>query len=366
MNASIKAMSTSTNNTNNPTPKQRLAQFASDNTAGACPEAWQALTTANQGFAAPYGNDPHTQKASDAIRRVFDADCDVYFCFNGTAANSVSLSHLCQPYHAIIAHRLAHIENDECGGPEFFSHGSKLLLGDGPHGKLTPGSIEAIVKRRTDIHYPKPEVISLTQPTELGTVYTLDELTAISNTAKSLGLKIHLDGARFANAVAALDTAPADIIRAAQADVLCLGGTKNGMPVGEAVVFFHRDLAGDFAYRCKQAGQLASKMRFMSAPWAAMLTDDVWLKHARHANAQAARLSKALQAMDGITLTAPTQINTVYFDGSSEVHRRMQDACVGYYSFLGEGSARLMCSWATTDEDIDLLISVIEGSIVKL
>lgn len=342
-------------------PHPRLAQFASDNTAGACPEAWDALTIANQGFAAPYGNDHHTQEAADAIRRVFDCDCDVYFCFNGTAANSVSLSHLCQPFHAIIAHRLAHIENDECGGPEFFSHGSKLLLGDGPHGKLTPASIEAIVKRRTDIHYPKPEAVSITQPTELGTLYTLDELRAIGDTAKALGLKIHLDGARFANAVAAMGTPPADIIHAAQADVLCLGGTKNGMPLGEAVVFFNRDLAGDFAYRCKQAGQLASKMRYMSAPWAAVLKNDVWLKHAGHANRQAARLAEAIGHIDGVTLTAPTQVNAVYFDGPPEVHQRMQDAYVGYYSFLGEGSARLMCSWATTDEDIDRLISVMRG-----
>lgn len=242
------------------------AQFASDNNAGICPAALHALLEANSGHAPAYGDDDWTRRASDRMRALFETDCDVYFVFNGTAANSLALAALCQSYHSVICHELAHVETDECGGPEFFSNGSKLLLGRGPQGKLTPEAIEALVTQRRDIHYPKPKVVSITQATEVGTVYSVGELRALSETAKRHELRLHMDGARFANAVAALGVAPADITWRAGIDVLCFGGTKNGLPVGEAVVFFDRKMAEDFAYRCKQAGQLASKMRFIAAP----------------------------------------------------------------------------------------------------
>jgi threonine aldolase len=183
-------------------------QLASDNYAGLCPEALTALEQANHGYAPSYGQDHWTAEACDQFRELFETPCEVFFVFNGTAANALALASLCQSYHSIVCHRYAHVETDECGAPEFFSHGAKLLLADGHDGKLDPASVEEIVTRRSDIHYPKPRVISLTQSTELGTVYTLAELQAIQQVACRHDLKLHLDGARFANAVAALELPP--------------------------------------------------------------------------------------------------------------------------------------------------------------
>ena len=263
---------------------QSRRQFASDNYAGICPEAFAALAEANHGHAKSYGNDPWTEKAADLIREIFETRCEVFFAFNGTAANSLALASMCQSYNSILCHESAHIETAECGAPEFFSNGSKVLLLSGENGKIDPASIEGAVKKRTDIHYPKPRVLSLTQATEAGTLYSLDELKTVTETARELNLRIHMDGARFANAVSALGVAPKEITWQAGVDVLCFGGTKNGMPVGEAVVFFNTELAKEFDYRCKQAGQLASKMRFLSAPWVGMLQDGAWIQHAAHAN----------------------------------------------------------------------------------
>jgi threonine aldolase len=246
-------------------PKELLQQFASDNYAGICPEAWSASEGANQGHATSYGDDPWTARASDAFRELFECECDVYFVFNGTAANSLALASLCQSYHGVICCDQAHVETDECGAPEFFSNGSKLLVAPSADGKLTPDAIHELATKRQDIHYPKPRAVTLTQSTETGRVYTLAELGAISDECKTHGLSLHMDGARFANACASLGCRPAELTWKSGVDVLCFGGTKNGMAVGEAVLFFDRKLATDFDYRCKQAGQLASKMRFLSA-----------------------------------------------------------------------------------------------------
>ena len=253
-----------------PAPLKRR-QFASDNYAGICPEAWAALQDANSGHAPAYGEDPWTARACDLLRELFEIDCDVFFAFNGTAANSMSLAAMCQSYHSIICHSLSHVETDECGGPEFFSNGTKVLLVEGEAGKISLDAVRHTVERRTDIHYPKPRVLSVTQATEMGTVYGVEELDAIQETARQLKLRLHMDGARFANAAAALGVAPKEITWKAGIDVLCFGGTKNGMPVGDAVIFFNHELAKEFEYRCKQAGQLASKMRFLAAPWVGML-----------------------------------------------------------------------------------------------
>src|SRR5262245_1781174 len=241
--------------------------FASDNYAGICPEAWTALADANQGHARGYGDDPWTDRAADLIREVFETNCEVFFVFNGTAANSLALASLCQSYHSILCHEIAHVETDECGAPEFFSNGTKVLLLEGENGKINPHEIERMVRRRTDVHYPKPRAVSVTQATEVGTVYSVSELKAVWSKCKSLGLKLHMDGARFANAVVSLGVKPREITWEAGIDVLCFGGTKNGSHVGDAVVFFNREIAHEFDYRCKQAGQLASKMRFLAAPW---------------------------------------------------------------------------------------------------
>jgi len=327
--------------------------FASDNYAGICPEAWAALADANTDHAPGYGDDAWTQKATDLIRELFETHCEVFFVFNGTAANSLALASMCQSYHSILCHETAHIEVDECGAPEFFSNGTKVLLMSGANGKVDTAEIERMVKKRTDIHYPKPRAISLTQATELGTVYSPDELKAIWAKAKAHGLKMHMDGARFANAVAALGCAPKEITWQAGVDVLCFGGTKNGIPVGEAVVFFDRELAREFDYRCKQAGQLASKMRFISAPWVGMLKDGIWLKHAAHANAMAALLEEKIRALPEVKFMFPRQANAVF----AELPRRAIDGLKAkgwkFYTFIGQGGCRLMCAWDTQPADVE-------------
>src|SRR5438067_2930965 len=209
----------------------RRRHFASDNYAGMCPEALAALLQANEGHEVSYGDETWTKNASDLIREIFETACEVFFVFNGTAANSLSLASLCQSYHSILCHELAHVESDECGAPEFFSNGTKVLLLSGENGKINPAAIEKMVMRRTDVHYPKPRAVSVTQATELGTVYSVAELKAIWGMCKKLGLHLHMDGARFANAVASLRVTPKEITWQAGVDVLCFGGTKNGTAV---------------------------------------------------------------------------------------------------------------------------------------
>lgn len=335
-------------------------QFASDNYAGICPEAWQAMGKANSGFVASYGDDRWTERACEQLRQFFETDCHVFFVFNGTAANSLALAALCRSYHSVICHELAHVETDECGAPEFFSNGTKLLHVNGPGGKFDLGEVERVITRRADIHYPRPKVLSLTQATEVGTVYTPDEIMAASRLAKQYGLKVQMDGARFANAVASLDVAPADITWRAGVDVLCLGGAKNGMAVGEAVVFFDRELAHEFDYRCKQAGQLASKMRFISAPWIGMLEGGAWLKNARHANDCAALLEKQLVAVSGLKIMYPCQANSVFVEMPETAAAALRASGWHFYSFIGSGGARFMCSWQTTEQDVRQLVEAVK------
>jgi threonine aldolase len=328
-----------------------LRHFASDNYGGICPEAWTAMAEANAGHAPGYGDDRWTAEAADLLRETFETDCEVFFVFNGTSANSLALASLCQSYHSILCHETAHVETDECGAPEFFSNGTKVLTVAGAHGKIDPACVDHMVRRRADIHYPKPRVVSVTQATELGTVYGVDELKAIWSRAKTHGLRIHMDGARFANAVAALGVRPKEITWQAGVDVLCFGGTKNGMAVGEAVVFFDRALAAEFDYRCKQAGQLASKMRFLAAPWVGMLRDGAWLRRARHANDMAALLEASLREL-GIEPVHPRQANAVFASLAPRVAAAVRAKGWRFYDFIGSGGSRLMCAWDTSEDDV--------------
>ncbi len=333
-------------------------QFASDNYAGICPEAWEALTRANQGHAPGYGDDLWTSRATDKLRDLFETDCEVFFVFNGTAANSLALASLCRSYHSVLCHSLAHIETDECGAPEFFSNGTKMLLLPGEAGKIEVDSIEITVKRRSDLHYPKPQVVSITQATECGTLYTPAEVAAVGEAAHGLGLRVHMDGARFANAVASLGCTPAEVTWRAGVDVLCFGATKNGVPVGEAVIFFNRELAHEFEYRCKQAGQLASKMRFLSAPWLGMLQDGAWLRRAGHANEMAAYLETQLRAaVPDAKVLFPRQVNSLFVQLPAPVEAAMHARGWRFYNFIGAGGCRLMCSWDTATEDIDAFVA---------
>jgi len=332
-------------------------QFASDNYAGICPEAWQAMAEANHGFSNSYGDDAWTEKACNALRAFFEAECQVFFVFNGTAANSLALASLCRSYHSIICHEMAHIETDECGAPEFFSNGTKVLLVSGADGKIDLEAVANSVTRRADIHYPKPKVLSITQATELGGVYTPDQLQAVKAAAEEYDLKLHMDGARFANAVASLNVTPKEISWQAGVDVLTFGGAKNGMAIGEAVVFFDTDLAEEFDYRCKQAGQLASKMRYLTAPWVGMLQNDVLIRHAAHANRMARELADDLKSIANVEIVHPVEANAVFVRMPESLLKALLERGWYFYTFIGTGEARLMCSWQTTEEDIAELVS---------
>jgi threonine aldolase len=347
------------------TPREFHRHFASDNYSGICPEAWAALDEANRGHAVSYGDDAWTAQAADLIRETFDMACEVFFVFNGTAANSLSLASLGHSFHSILCHEIAHVETDECGAPEFFSKGMKVLLVPGADGKIDPAGIERMVSRRSDIHYPKPRAVSVTQATEVGTVYSPDDLKAIWSKTKQLGLKLHMDGARFANAVASLNVKPKEITWQAGVDVLCFGGTKNGMHVSEAVVFFNRDLAAEFDYRCKQAGQLYSKMRFMAAPWVGMLRDGAWLRHAQHANAMADLLRSELARIDEAHILFPRQANSVFAELPPYLIAALRSEGWKFYTFIGQGGCRFMCSWDTTDADVQALVADIKRLLIE-
>jgi threonine aldolase len=340
--------------------------FASDNCSGMCPQAVQSLLDANPGYEVSYGEDRWTARVCDQLRAVFETDCEVFFVFNGTAANSLALSALCQSYNSVICADTSHVETDECGAPEFFSNGAKLLLGGAVNGKLQPESIATIARSGRGIHFPKPRAVSITQATELGTVYSLAELRAIHAAAQKFDLQFHMDGARFANALVTLNVRPKEISWQCGVDVLCLGGTKNGLAVGDAVIFFNKALAEDFAYRCKQAGQLASKMRFLAAPWIGLLNDDTWLKNAAHANASAALLEEQLKKIPELNILMPRQANSVFVRMPLALIEKLHALGWHFYSFIGEDGIRLMCSWDTKEENITEFVADIKKSLSRV
>jgi len=334
--------------------------FASDNTAGICPEAMAALAAANAGRSPGYGDDTWTAGARAQVQQLFETDCEVFFVFNGTAANALALAALCRSYQGILCHQAAHLEVDECGAPEFFTGGSKVVPLAGAHCKLTPAAIEEAAGRGHGVHYPHPGALSITQATEFGTLYQPGEIRALSAVARRHGLALHMDGARFANAVAALapqGVSPADLTWRAGVDVLSFGGTKNGMLTTEAVVFFNHALARDFAYRVKQSGQLASKMRFAAAQWTALLREGAWLRHAAHANAMARRLAAGLEGLPGVRLLFPVEANGVFVDLTPALVAGLTARGWQFYKFVGEHGYRFMGSWATTPEQVDALLA---------
>ena len=333
-------------------------QFASDNNAGICPEAFAALESANRGHAPSYGEDAWTARASNLLRELFETDCEVFFVFTGTAANALAVASMGRSYHSVLCHEVAHLETDECGATEFFSNGMKVLEVPGSGGKILPDGIERMVKKRSDIHYPKPRAVSITQATEVGTVYGLEELRRIGETAERHQLGFHMDGARFANAVASLGAAPKDVTWRAGVDVLSFGASKNGSHAGDAVVFFDHVLAREFDYRCKQAGQLGSKMRFLAAPWVGLLENGVWLKNATHANTMAKRLEAGLKAAD-VPILFPVQANAVFAELPPPVIDALHAEGFKFYTFIGEGGCRLMCAWDTREEDVDAFVGAV-------
>lgn len=335
--------------------------FASDNYAGICPEVLESFTAANRDHAPSYGADEWTAKAMSGIREVFETECAVHFVFNGSAANSLILSSMCESFGAVVCHEFGHIANDECNAPGFFRHGLSLLPVPGANGKLTPDLVEVAALRRMDVHAPKAQALSITNATEVGTVYEVSELGAVVEKAKSLGLKTHLDGARFSNAVASLGVAPAELTWRAGVDAMCFGGTKNGMGFGEAIVIFNPQLAKHFDYRVKQSGQLASKHRFLSAQWHGFLQRDVWLRNARNANAAAQRLRAGLEDVAGVKIAFPTEANAVFAFLPQEMVEALHASGRKFYTDVGpDGCARLMCAWDTTFEEVDDLVAQIK------
>ena len=346
-------------------PLQHRYELASDNTAGISPEAWSTLEEANRETEASYGSDRWTQRVSDLVREIFETDCEVFFVFNGTAANSLSLAQLCRPFHSIICHELSHIATDECGAPEFFSGGSKLLTISGDNGKLDLAAVDEVMRKQRDLHSPKPHAISVTQSTELGTVYSHDELAAINEFARARSLHLHMDGARFANAIASLGCAPKEITWQLGFEVLSFGGTKNGTGGGELVVFFKKELAREFDYRAKQAGQLASKMRFLAAPWSGLLSNGVWLENARRANASAALLARKLHDVGDFEPAVPQQANAIFLRMADSLVEQLHARGWHFYKFVEPDVYRLMCSWAMTEQVIDEFVAEVKELIAS-
>ena len=332
-------------------------EFASDNVAPICPEVWAALQEANLQYAPSYGEDRWTARVCDRIREIFETDCDVYFVFTGTAANALALAQLCNPFHSVICHQHSHIETDECGASEFFTGGSKLLLVGGADGKIDAGQVEALLTRPNDLHSHKPAAISIAQATEFGTVYRRDEIAAIVDLARAHQLSLHMDGARFANAIASLNCAPNAITWKVGVDVLCFGGTKNGATAGELVIFFDKKISREFDYRAKQAGHLGSKMRFLAAQWLGLLNRDAWLRNAQHANRAARGLATRLRMEAGIESVFPVDANAVFVVMDERLASALHARGWRFYKFIEPDVYRLMCSWSTTGEQISGLLA---------
>jgi threonine aldolase len=343
-------------------PKERF-DFASDNTAAICPPAWLALTEANAATEISYGDDKWTRRVASRVREIFEKDCEVFLIFNGTAANALALAQLCRSYHGVICHENAHSQTDECGAPEFFSGGAKLIPTPGRNGKLDLGNIASALLRHRDVHSPKPKVLSVTQATELGTIYRREEIEGICEFAREQSLFVHMDGARFANAVAALDCPPKSITWEAGVDVLCFGGTKNGTAAGELVIFFKKELALEFDYRAKQGGQLASKMRFLAAPWAGLFKDDAWIENARHSNKCAQLLARKLAPALGTEPVFPCEASAVFLRLPEELVAQLHHRGWRFYKFLEPDIYRLMCAWSTTEQQIDDFVADVTKSL---
>jgi threonine aldolase len=340
--------------------------FASDNGSGAAPEIMAALSRANEGYARSYGADPIMGRVKALVRQLFEApEAEVYLVATGTAANSLSIALLTPPWAAVFAHVDAHAATDECGAPEFFSAGAKMIPVAGEHGKITPQTLESALSRigNSGVHGVQRGMLTLTNLTEAGTVYTPAEIAALTALAGTHNLPTHLDGARFANALIATGATPAEMTWKAGIDVLSLGGTKNGCLGVEAVVLFDPTKAWEFELRRKRAGHLFSKHRYLSAQMEAYLTDGLWLKLAAQANAMGARLVQGLAQVPGASLLHPAPANMLFPSWPKGTNARAEAKGAIYYPMPApedhEG-ARLVASWSTKGEDVDALLNALK------
>ena len=336
--------------------------FSSDNVTGACPEVMDAIVAANEGIVDSYGNDKWSLNLKKKLSEIFETDIVVFPVVSGTAANALALSVLSPAFGKIFCNELSHINTDECGAPEFFSGGAKLVTMSSDDGKINAKDLSQNIRGTGIVHLAQPAAVSITQACETGTVYQLEEIKSIAETAHEHGLKVHMDGARFANAIVSLDVSPAEMTWKSGIDVLSFGGTKNGCLTAEAVVFFKPELVGNFPYLHKRSGQLLSKMRFVSAQLEAYISNDVWLRNARNANNMAKLLSEGLTKFTDIKLAYTTQSNEVFVHLPSSTINLLN--AKGYNvseDELDGKSVRFVTAWNTVSDDIDKLISTISN-----
>lgn len=339
--------------------------FRSDNVAGAAPEIFAALQAANQGNVASYGADQISHDLDAQFSALFETECRVFPVATGTAANALALAALCPPFGAIYCHQESHIQVDECNAPEAFTGGAKLVALGGANGKIDSVALERALGMgwRGTQHHPQPSALSLTQATEAGTVYSPAEVAALAGLAQQHGLHVHMDGARFANAIVSLNASAADLTWRAGVDVLSFGATKNGALAAEAVVFFKpaldKGLADSFLFRRKRAGHLFSKMRFLSAQLAAMLENDLWLRLARNANARALQLADGLAALPGVSIAYPVQANEVFVVLPEPLRQAFQAAGILFHPWSDDGSlCRFVCAFDKTEAEVARLLDI--------
>ncbi len=337
--------------------------FASDNAYGACPEILEAVVRSAEGSQPSYGEDACSNRLRARLSEIFEREVYAFPVITGTAANSLALATLCPPHGAIFCHEEAHIASDECAAPEFFTHGAKVVGIAGADGKLTPAAITSMLPQFSrGVHSPKPSVVSLTQLSELGTAYDAEQIAQISEVCRDHGLFLHMDGARFANALVGQNTSPSALSWRAGVDVLSFGATKNGALSAECVIFFDRALAGDFEYRRKKSGHLISKMRFVSAQLEAYLANDLWLKSAARANHLATQMARTLMQVQGASLAHPVQGNQIflYLPDRKVAHLRAGGAKFYDWQASRDGRTliRLVTSFATPESAIQQFVEL--------
>lgn len=325
--------------------------FASDNNAPVHPLVMKALQQVNDGHCIAYGDDPYTERAVAKVKEIFGTSCEVFFVFTGTAANVLGLTAATRPFHSIICAETAHIHTDECGAPERFT-GCKILSIPTKNGKITTNQVTKYLRGFGFEHHSQPGIISITQATEMGTVYSLQEIRDLADLAHAYGLLLHVDGARLANAAVTLSCSFRDIVTGTGVDILSFGGTKNGLMYGEAIVFLNKRLAENFKYIRKQGMQLASKMRYIAAQFDAYLTNDLWKSLAQHSNAMAQLLEQEVRKIPGIEITQPVEANGVFAIVPPEAIPLLQKEYFFYVWDEMRSEVRWMCSWDTTEEDV--------------
>ena len=343
--------------------KRERVKFASDNVAGACPEVLDAIIKANDGESTPYGNDQISTELQDKFSEIFEKEVIVFPTASGTAANALALATMTPSFGNVYCHKLSHINTDECGAPEFYTGGGKLVTLKGINGKITAEELDQAISGKGIVHHTQPSSVSITQVCETGEVYQLDEIKKISEVTHKHNLNIHMDGARFANALVSLNATPAEMTWKSGIDVLSFGATKNGCIAAEAIIFFKKDLVGNVAFLMKRAGHLLSKMRFVSAQLDAYISNDVWLRNAKHANKMGKKLSDGLKEHSDINLAYPTEANEVFatFPRNKIDHLNSEGYQINEDEWDGK-AVRLVAAWNTQDTDVDHLLNSLKNS----